>query len=304
VGPAGKVLRPAVPDQVVVEQLRVFELDHRRARAGGGDDCLAVGKCMDGVLGQLAGVGMVGVVHASSPLDAVQRFMGRVDLGMIPHILDTIIFVKDGEIKKVYELDLTVRVPTGMTEQDLARPVIDVRDFETGRLEYEIYTFGEENIVVPVSKEEHDGVKKLAEARILEMMRRFDRGAEVEIVSHGRALVKVDKSAVPVLIGKGGATVRELEKMLNIKIDVEPRLKSLGQDVKFDVGEAGNSVNLLFGDETVGRPVDVYVDDEYLFSAVVGKKARVKVSKRSEAGRKLIGAMMADGRIRVLTGTR
>jgi ATPase len=35
---------------------------------------------------RLAGVGMVGVVHASSPLDAIQRFMGRVELGMVPHI--------------------------------------------------------------------------------------------------------------------------------------------------------------------------------------------------------------------------
>ena len=100
---------------------------------------------------RLAGVGMVGVVHASSPLDAIQRFMGRVELGMIPHILDTIIFVKDGGIKKVYELSLTVKVPTGMTEADLARPLVEVRDFESGQIEYEIYTFGEENVVVPVS---------------------------------------------------------------------------------------------------------------------------------------------------------
>jgi ATPase len=254
---------------------------------------------------RLAGVGMVGVVHASSPLDAVQRFIGRVDLGMIPHILDTIIFVKGGEIRKVYELDLTVRVPTGMTEQDLARPVIDVRDFETGKLEYEIYTFGEENVVVPISKEsEHDGVKRLAEGRILELVRRFDRGAEVEIVSNGRAVVKVDKNAIPLLIGRGGATVNELERMLGIRIDVEPKLKSMGKDVEFDVGEAGNSVNIMLSDRTIGKSVDVYVDDEYLFSAVVGKKARIKVSKSSDAGKKLIGAMIAGRQIKVLTASR
>jgi ATPase len=251
---------------------------------------------------RLAGVGMVGVVHASSPLDAVQRFIGRVELGMIPHILDTIIFVKDGQIKKVYELDLTVRVPTGMTEQDLARPVIDVRDFESGKLEYEIYTFGEENVVVPVTKEtEHDGVKKLAQARILELVRKFDRGAEVEIVSNDKALVKVDKSVIPLLIGKGGATVNEIERMLGIRIDVEPKLKSMGRDVGFDIGEAGNSVNIMFGDEVIGRNVDVYVDDEYLFSAVVGKKARIKMSKRSDVGKKLIRAMIGGRQIRVLT---
>jgi len=254
---------------------------------------------------RLAGVGMVGVVHASSPLDAVQRFIGRVELGMIPHILDTIIFVKEGEIKKVYELDLTVRVPTGMTEQDLARPVIDVRDFETGKLEYEIYTFGEENVVVPVSKEvEYDRVKKLAEERVLELVRKFDRGAEVDIVSRDKAVVKVDKSAIPLLVGKRGATINELEKMLGIRIDVEPKLKSLGKDVQFDFGEAGNSVNIMFGDETIGRPVDVYVDDEYLFSAVVGKKARIKVSKKTDAGKKLIGAMITGRQIRVLTASR
>lgn len=254
---------------------------------------------------RLAGVGMVGVVHASSPLDAVQRFIGKVDLGMIPHILDTIIFVKEGQIKKVYELALTVRVPTGMVEQDLARPVIDVRDFETAKLEYEIYTFGEENVVVPISKEfEHDGVRKLAEGRILELVRRFDRSAEVEIVGRDKAIVKVEKSAVPLLIGRGGSTINELERMLGIRIDVEPKLKSLGKDVHFDINEAGNSVNILFDDETIGNSVDVYIDNEYLFSAVVGKKARIKVSKKADAGKKIIKAMMTGTPVRVLTQAR
>lgn len=254
---------------------------------------------------RLAGVGMVGVVHASSPLDAVQRFIGRVELGMIPHILDTIIFVKDGQIKRVYELALTVRVPTGMVEQDLARPVIDVRDFETGKLEYEIYTFGEENVVVPITKEsESDGVRRLAEGRILEVMRRFDRSAEVEIVAKDKAIVKVDKSAIPMLIGRGGSTINELEKMLGIRIDVEPKLKSLGSDVQFDINESGNSVNILLGDETIGKSVDVYVDNEYLFSAMVGKKARIKVSKKSDAGKKIIKAMITGMQVRVLTQAR
>lgn len=254
---------------------------------------------------RLAGVGMVGVVHASSPLDAVQRFIGRVELGMIPHILDTIIFVKDGQIKRVYELALTVRVPTGMMEQDLARPVIDVRDFETGKLEYEIYTFGEENVIVPITKEfESDGVRRLAEGRILEVMRRFDRSAEVEIVAKDKAIVKVDKSAIPMLIGRGGSTINELEKMLGIRIDVEPKLKSLGSDVQFDINEAGNSVNILFGDETIGRSVDVYVDNEYLFSAMVSKKARIKVSKKSDAGKKIVKAMITGMQVRVLTQAR
>ncbi|MCK4550856.1 MAG: Flp pilus assembly complex ATPase component TadA, partial [Candidatus Aenigmarchaeota archaeon] len=89
---------------------------------------------------RLAGVGMIGVVHATEAIDAVHRFIGRIELGMIPQVIDTIIYIKDGQIKTVYTLKLTVRVPSGMTEQDLARPVVDVLDFETGELVYEMYT--------------------------------------------------------------------------------------------------------------------------------------------------------------------
>ena len=61
---------------------------------------------------------MIGVIHANSPIDAVQRFIGKIELGMIPHIIDTIIFLKDGNINKVYELKLTVKVPSGMVEEN------------------------------------------------------------------------------------------------------------------------------------------------------------------------------------------
>jgi ATPase len=60
---------------------------------------------------RLAGIGMVGVVHATSPIDAIQRFIRRVDIGMIPSIIDTVIFIDRGRVSKVYELNLTVRLP-------------------------------------------------------------------------------------------------------------------------------------------------------------------------------------------------
>jgi ATPase len=45
---------------------------------------------------RLAGIGMIGVVHSTDAISSVQRFIGRIELGMIPHIVDTIVFVKDG----------------------------------------------------------------------------------------------------------------------------------------------------------------------------------------------------------------
>jgi ATPase len=247
---------------------------------------------------RLAGVGMVGVVHASSPLDAIQRFMGRVELGMVPHILDTIIFVRDGSIRKVYELTLTVKVPSGMTEADLARPLVEVRDFESGVIEYEIYTFGDENVVVPVSKlakggQIESGVHKLAQSKIMDVVRRFDPSAEVNIISDNKVQVRVSKEAAPRVIGKGGSTVSELEEMLGIKIDVEAKTPTLGKEIEFDISETGSSINILVDDGVIGHTVNVYVEDEYVLSSPVGKKARVKIDKRSESGKKILNAIIA-----------
>lgn len=257
---------------------------------------------------RLAGVGMVGVVHASSPLDAVQRFMGKVELGMIPHILDTIIFVKDGGINKVYELTLTVKVPTGMTEADLARPLVEVKDFESGAVEYEIYTYGEENVVVPVSKVkaggDESGIKKLAESKIMDVVRRFDPRAEVNILSENRVQVKVSKEAAPKIIGKGGSTINELEEVLGVKIDVETKIPTLGKEIEFEISEAGSAVTLLVDEDVIGKTVDIYIEDEFVLSSQVGKKARIKVDKRSEAGKKIVNAIIAGQDMRLFLSRR
>lgn len=125
---------------------------------------------------RLAGIGMIGVVHATTPIDAVQRFLRRVELGMIPSIIDTVIFIDSGEVSKVYELSITVKLPTGLREAELSRPVVEVKDFITGELEYEIYTFGEQTMVVPVRERRGRG-----EAAILGAIRKLLPDAEVEV---------------------------------------------------------------------------------------------------------------------------
>lgn len=253
---------------------------------------------------KLAGVGMIGVVHASSPLDAVQRFIGKVELGMIPQILDTIIFMHGGMVRKVYDIRLTVRVPHGMTEADLARPLVEVRDFETNEVEYEIYTYGEENIVVPVKDleqktQEQNAIRKLAEERIRDVIRRFDPNADIFIVSEGRVKIKVHKDVIPRIIGKGGSTITEIENTLGIKIDVEMKTPALGREISFSVNESG--AGLVFGvdDDVLGKKVDIYIEDEFICSNQVGKKSRIKIDKRSENGRKLLNALLVGQKIKI-----
>jgi len=251
---------------------------------------------------RLAGVGMIGVVHATDAIDAVQRFIGRVELGMIPHIIDTIIFVRYGEVVNVFCLNLVVRVPSGMTEADLARPIVEARDFETGKLEYEMYTFGEENVVVPVSEAvpQVSGARKLAAERVLQEIRRFDPQAVVTFVSDNKAVLKVDSESIPILIGKKGATISKLEKSLGISIDVEPATPTGGSEVRFRIAEFGNRIDLEFDKKYVGQVASVYIDNEYLFSATIGKKSQIRVSKGSDLGKGLLRAKVGEKAIKIL----
>jgi ATPase len=250
---------------------------------------------------RLAGVGMVGVVHASAPLDAIQRFIGKIELGMIPHILDTVIFVKAGNIAYVYELEFKVKVPTGMTEQDLARPVIEVRNFENHNLEYEIYTYGEENIVIPISKEaKNGGIIKLAESKIRETIRKFDSDAEIEILSNNSIKVRVHKDVMPSIIGRGGVMVNELEKSLGVHIDVEPKESSVGKSEWFEMSESGNNLILEIDSSKTGMSADIYVKDKFVMSTYVGKKGRMIISKKSESGKRIMKAAMSKHDIRIV----
>ncbi|MEM0223709.1 MAG: ATPase, T2SS/T4P/T4SS family, partial [Thermofilum sp.] len=144
---------------------------------------------------RLAGVGMVGVVHATSPIDAIQRFIGRVELGMIPSIVDTVIFIKNGNVEKVYSLETTVKIPHGLKEEDLARPVVVVRDFLTGEAEYELYVFGERTFVVPIKK--HGSRVSMEEYKLKSAV---ERALQRFIGDGGGYEVKVDSSSSLVVV--------------------------------------------------------------------------------------------------------
>ena len=240
---------------------------------------------------RLTGVGMVGVVHANSPLDAIQRFIGKIELGIIPSILDTVVFVKDGEITKVYELEFRVKVPSGMVEQDLARPVIDICDFETGDLEYEIYTFGEENVIMPVSKKnkknKKNGIESLAEKKIIDIIRRFDSNPTVDFLSESRIRVFVSKESIPSLIGRNGNTIKDLENELSLHIDVEEKnVDSVASyALPFDFSESRTALVLDVGREYSGNIAEIFSNSEFLLSSKINRKGHIKILKRSSNGK-------------------
>ena len=253
---------------------------------------------------RLTGVGMVGVVHANSPLDAIQRFIGKIELGIIPNILDTVVFVRDGGIQKVYDLELKVKVPTGMTESDLARPVIEIRNFENNVLEHEIYTFGEENVIVPVGKKvDKVGIEKLAEDKIRETFKRYDPRVEVEILSDDRAKVLVDERYIASIIGRGGSNISEIEKHLKIHIDVVQKntdeLPSMSDDIPFTFSESKTALLLMVNRDYTSMHANIHVNGKFISSVRIGKKGQIKIPKRSDVARNLMNLSSSQNDIQI-----
>lgn len=245
---------------------------------------------------RLAGVGMIGVVHATRPIDAIQRVIGRVELGIIPSIVDTTIFINNGNVAAVYDVSLTVKVPSGMIEADLARPVIEIRDFDTGDLVNEIYTYGEQTIVMEVKPTfyEKTPVQKIAEREIVKEIKKTVPGAriEVDMKSDKRATVWMDEEHIPRLIGKKGKTIEEVEKRIGISIGVEPfQVRQIEEKFGVDVELAGHYVVLNFGKDNIGTPFDILVDGDYIFTATVGKKGTIKIKKDIELAAIILDAL-------------
>lgn len=272
---------------------------------------------------RLAGVGMIGVVHATRAVDAIQRLIGRVELGVIPQVVDTVIFIDKGEVAKVLVLEFTVKVPHGMTEQDLARPVIVISDFETRRVEYEIYTYGEQVVVMPVgpSTELRKPAWKLAEDEIGNVIGRYASGpVEVEVTSDDSAIVKVREDEVRKVIGKGGNVIDRIEDILGLHIDVrelevgapkaEKGRRKYGAESRapkekrrtssFEEVPAVSSVHpfierdkkhlILGAPELAGKDVEIYIEDQYLFSATVSRHGDVKLRANSDLASDILEA--------------
>jgi len=244
---------------------------------------------------RLSGVGMIGVIHATQPIDAIQRFVRRVELGVIPHIVDTVIFIEGGKIKKVLGLNIEVKVPSGMTEEDLARPVVVVNDFLTGKPEYEIYTYGDEAVVVPVKTiPSEKGVYTIAKRFIKEKMKRYASHIDISFLSPERALVRVPESAIPNIIGKQGKNIDKLEKEIGIKITVEPFTKNDNRFVEYKINKMKKTIHIILGKKYANMEIGIVINGNIETYMFVSKKGEIKIKKDSDLGRKILDALKEE----------
>ena len=173
---------------------------------------------------RLAGVGLLGVTHASSALEAIQRLIGKVELGLVSQVLDTILHVESGAIQQVLELRMTVKPPTGMQEE-LARPVIEVVEFPSGKLTHEMFAFGSEIAVVPIEgrSSEMSPIKAMAKDMIVSTVRQWV-GVECQVRFTGdtSAVIYAPSNMISTLVGRGGENVKQLQNELGgLRLTIE-----------------------------------------------------------------------------------
>ncbi len=240
---------------------------------------------------RLSGVGMIGIVHATAPIDAIQRFIGRIELGVIPQIIDTVIFIKEGGVQKVFEIKMTVKVPSGMMEADLARPVIVVTDFQTGKPEYEMYTYGEQTVVIPVEMaEQHTKSLTIAQEAVEEKLRKYSKDVKVEMQGGDRMYVYLPSKDIGGFIGKGGENIQEVEKEIGLHIDVR-ELPSSPEPVPYEMTNKKRYIIFEPEEEMTGKELDIYIDGKYLLTARVGTNNQIKIHKGSEVGKNVAHAV-------------
>ncbi len=246
---------------------------------------------------RLGGSNVLGVLHAATPIDAVQRFISRLEVGMIPSVLDTLIFIERGNVGKIMTIAMIVKVPSGMIEADLARPVVEVRDFNTNKLEFEIYSYGEETVVIPV-KEEFvvDPTKSLAAKQIEREFKEYADKVKVKIVSNNKAEVYVPEESIARIIGKEGSNIAKIEKKLGIGLDIRELLDNINTEekesdrtaVNYKIEESKKAIIFKLPTEYSGYSAEIYVEGHFLLIYTIGKKAEIKINKKSKLGQELL----------------
>ena len=156
------------------------------------------------------------------------------------------------------------------------------------------------------------GIERLAEEKIIDKLKRFDSNPQVEFLSDSRIKIYVSKDSIPGIIGRNGSTIKELEAMLSLHIDVE-EIEPLQSDetkldsdfgIPFDFSESRTSLLLDVGKKYSGNYADIHVNQEFLFSSRIGRKGQIKILKRSNDGKKLIRFADSKNSIEIMLKNR
>lgn len=237
---------------------------------------------------RLTGIWLIGVIHASKAIDGIQRFLWTIELGIVPQVIDTVIYIDKGQLAEILHLDLVVKVPEGMMSEDLARPVVQIKSFFTNNLVYEMYSFGEQIVVVPISGDtkkaaKSRGMQKYAKEAIEQKLQQIlPCDFLLGIVGTHDINIYIPEMYKARVIGKAWVAIQDLEKQMDLHIHVKwfgdvPLL-----DVQVDIKRSNSGLSIILPKEYANQKIPLLVNDE-LFYGRTDERGMIVVTKKKVA---------------------
>ena len=243
---------------------------------------------------RLTGIGLVGVIHATKPVDSIQRFIGSIEMGIIPQVVDTVIFIDKGQVSEVLTLELTAKVPGGMLSEELARPVIVVSSFLQKKPLYEIYTFGEQVVVMPIATDENGNPKVPTKTQVVSQYAREGIQRKLQQLLPCDFHIAIKESELELyipeyykwkIIGKGWTAITNLEKDIGLRIHVKTFNELPLLDVKVDIAggdRKGDPLVISLPEELRNKTVPLLVDDGLVY-ARADNQANIVIKNKETA---------------------
>ena len=218
---------------------------------------------------RLTWIWLIWVIHATRPVDSIQRFLGTIEMWIVPQVIDTVIFIDKWKIKEILQLNLTVKVPEWMESDDLARPVIQVSSFFDKQIVYEIYSFGEQIVVMPLweeiqTKEKWWKLNHYAKLSIDNILKEILPCSFISKVSGDKLELFVPRSEKWAIVWKWWQNIQSIEDQLGLKINVQTFEDLPILDIDVQTEKNGNSVVIYFPRHYVDRNVYVMIWKELL----------------------------------------
>ena len=169
-----------------------------------------------------------------------------------------------------------------------------VNDFESGKLEFEIYSYGEETVVIPVKKETISPAAELAAKIVKQEFMKYSDFVRVDMVSNNKAVVFVPAERKPMIIGKSGSNIDQIEKKLGLSIDVREineKSSERSETVPYQVKIDKKNITFLISSDAANKDTDIYIGDDYILTVKSSKKSIIKINKQSNQGREIMHSL-------------
>ena len=120
------------------------------------------------------------------------------------------------------------------------------------------------------------------------------------MVSDSRAVVYIPENVISRVIGRKGEHIGKIEKELGISIDVRElsAAKKILRSIPFEVEYTKKDVVFYLEKMMKNKDINVYSGDELIVSAKAGKKAMLRVKRKSSIGMDIEDALHA-GKLRL-----